>query len=109
MVKITYLPVFVTLVFRGMPGIWKDRHRLVLIWLIVMQALFPGRKTVTELARWTPLELTTLRFRRLLKAADWDVHGLVAGWAQQAMNVLPPPEDGVLTLTGDGSDKPKRG
>jgi len=91
------------------PGIWKDRHRLVLIWLIVMQALFPGRKTVTELARWTPLELTALRFRRLLKAAYWDIHGLVAWWAQQAMNVLPPPEDGVLTLTGDGSDKPKRG
>ena len=109
MVKITYLPVFVTLVFRGMPGIWKDRHRLLLSWLIVMQALFPGRKTVTELARWTPIEVTALRFRRLLKAAYWDVHGLVAGWAQQAMNVLPPPEDGVLTLTGDGSDKPKRG
>ena len=25
------------------------------------------------------------------------------------ISVLPPPEDGVLTLTGDGSDKPKRG
>jgi hypothetical protein len=109
MVKITYLPVFVTLVFRGMPGIWKDRHRLLLSWLIVMQALFPGRKTVTELARWTPIEVTALRFRRLLKAAYWDVHVLVAWWAQHAMNVLPPPEDGVLTLTGDGSDKPKRG
>jgi len=69
MVKITYLPVFVTLLFRGMPGTWKDRHRLMLSWLIVIQALFPGRKTVAELARWTPLEITALRFRRLLKAA----------------------------------------
>jgi hypothetical protein len=109
MVKITYLPVFVTLLFRGMPGIWKDRHRLMLSWLIVIQALFPGRKTVAELARWTPLEITALRFRRLLKAAYWDVHVLVAWWAQQAMTVLPPPEDGGLTLTGDGSDKSKRG
>ena len=109
MVKITYLPVFVTLLCRGMPGIWKDRHRLMLSWLIVIQVLFPGRKTVAELARWTPLEITALRFRRLLKAAYWEVHVLVAWWAQQAMNVLPPSEDGVLTLTGDGSDKPKRG
>ena len=109
MVKITYLPAFVTLLFRGMPGIWKDRHRLILSWLIVMQALFPGRKTVAELTRWTPIEITSWRFRRLLKAAYWDVHQLVAWWAQRAMERLPPPEDGVLTLTGDGSDKPKRG
>ena len=109
MIKITYLPVFVTLLFRGMPGIWNDRHRLMLSWLIVMQALFPGRKTGAELARWTPLEITSWRFRRLLKAAYWDVHQLVAWWTQRAMESLPPPEDGVLTLTGDGSDKPKRG
>jgi hypothetical protein len=38
------LPLFVTLLFRGMPGMWKHRHRLLLCWLVVMQALFPGRK-----------------------------------------------------------------
>jgi hypothetical protein len=74
-----------------------------------MQALFPGRKTVSELARWTPIDITEWRFRRVLKADYWDIHGLVDWWAHQAMAVLPPPEDGVLTLTGDGSDKPKRG
>jgi hypothetical protein len=109
MIKITYLPAFVTRLFRGMPGAWKDQHRLILIWLIAMQALFPGRKTVAELARWTPIDITEWRFRRLLKATYWDVHGLVDGWAHQAMAVLPPPEDGVQTLTGDGSHQPKRG
>ena len=44
MVKVTYLPLFVTLLFRGMPGMWKNRHRLMLCWLVVMHALFPGRK-----------------------------------------------------------------
>ena len=92
-----------------MPGAWKDQHRLMLIWLMVMQALFPGRKTVAELARWTPIDITEWRCRRLLKATYWDVHRLVDWWAHQVISVLPPPEDGVLTLTGDGSDKPKRG
>jgi hypothetical protein len=49
MVKVTYLPLFVTLLFRGMPGMWKNRHRLMLCWLVVMHALFPGRKTLAEL------------------------------------------------------------
>ena len=109
MITVTYLPVFVTSLFRGMPGVWKSCHRLLLCWLIVMQALYPGRKTLAELARWTPDEVTSWRWRRLLKATYWDVHGLVAWWAHQAFNTLPPPEDGVLTLTGDGSDRPKRG
>ena len=108
MLNVTYLPMFVTQLFRGMPGVWKHQHRLILIWLIVMQALFPGRKTVAALARWTPSDITEWRFRRLLKAAYWDVHRLIDWWAHQVIAVLPPPEDGVLTLTGDGSDKPKR-
>src|SRR5713226_8518597 len=82
MVTVTYLPLFVTLLFRGMPGVWKHRHRLVLCWLIVMQALFPGRKTLEELARWSPGSITAWRFRRVLKAAYWDIHLLVEWCAQ---------------------------
>src|SRR5437763_16512038 len=65
MITITYLPVFVTLLFRGMPGLWKSRHRLLLCWLVVMQAPVPGRKTLEELARWTPAQITVWRFRRI--------------------------------------------
>ena len=109
MIKVTYLPLFVTLLFRGMPGMWKDRHRLILCWLVVMQALFPGRKTLAELARWTPAQITAWRFRRLLNAAYWDVHVLVEWWVQEALNTLSPPQDGILYVVGDGSEKPKRG
>jgi len=109
MVTVTYLPLFVTLLFRGMPGMWKSRHRLILGWLVVMPALFPGRKTLEELARWTPIQSTAWRFRRLLKAVYWDVHLLGEWWSQEALNTLPPPKDGVLYLVGDGSEKPKRG
>jgi hypothetical protein len=109
MVAVTYLPLFVTILFRGMPGIWKSRHRLILCWLIFMQALYPGRKTLAELARWTPAQITVWRFRRLLKASYWHIHLLVEWWVQEAFNTLPPPKDGTLSLVGDGSVKPKRG
>ena len=106
---VTYLPLFVTLVFRGMPGLWKSRHRFILCWLVFMQALYPGHKTLEELARWTPAQVTAWRFRRLLKASYWNVHLLVEWWGQEVLNTLPPPKDGNLHLVGDGSAKPKRG
>ena len=109
MVTVTYLPLFVTIFFRGMPGMWKSRHRLMLCWLVVMQALFPGRKTLEELARWTPGSITVWRLRRVLKATYWDVHLLVAWWVEEALQTLPSPKDGTLYLVGDGSVKPKRG
>ncbi len=109
MITVTYLPLFVTVLFRGMPGIWKSRHRLILCWLVFMQALYPGRKTLEELARWTPAQITVWRFRRLLKASYWNIHVLVEWWVQEALNTLPPPKDGTLFLVGDGSEKPKRG
>ena len=109
MVTVTYLPLFVTQLFRGMPGLWKGRHCLILCWLIVMQALFPGRKTLEELARWTPASITVWRFRRVLKAVYWEVHVLVAWWVEEALQTLPPAKDGTLYLVGDGSVKPKRG
>src|SRR2546425_4741406 len=101
---VTYLPLFVIILFRGMPGIWQHRHRLILCWLVVMQALFPGRQTLAELAHWTPAQVTAWRLRRGRKAAYWEVHLRVAWWAQEALNTLPPPKDGTLFLVGDGSE-----
>ena len=109
MIAVTYLPLCVTILFRGMPGIWRSRHRLLLCWLVFMQALYPGRKTLEELARWTPGSITAWRWRRVLKAAYWNIHLLVEWWVQEAFNTLPPPKDGTLYLGGDGSVKPKRG
>jgi hypothetical protein len=76
---------------------------------MVMQALFPGRKTLEDLARWTPGSSTVWRFRRVLKAAYWEVHVLGAWGVAEALQTLPPPKDGTLPLVGDGSVKPKRG
>src|SRR5919108_3083222 len=109
MVTVTYLPLFVTILLRGMPGIWKSRHRLLFGWLVFMQALYPGRQTLAELARWTPGSITAWRFRRLLKATYGHVHLLVEWWVQEAFATLPPPQDGTVYLGGDGSVKPTRG
>ena len=98
MVSVTSLPLFVTILLRGMPGLWKGRHRFVLCWLIVMQALFPGRKTLEELARWTPGSLTAWRFRRVLKATYWNGHLLVARWVLEACTTLPPAQRLLSTI-----------
>src|ERR1043166_8543091 len=105
----TYLPGFVTIVFRGMPTVWRGRHRLIFCWLIFMQAVSPGRKTLAEMATWTPATITAWRFGRLLKAAYWNVHLLVSWLAQDLMATLPAPANSILYLFGDGSHADKRG
>jgi Transposase DDE domain len=109
LIAFTYLPGLVTMVFRGMPTVWRGRHRLIFCWLIFMQAVHPGRKTLEEMARWTPATITAWRFGRLLKATYWNVHLLVAWFAQDLLATLPPPTNGVLYLFGDGSHADKRG
>jgi len=109
LIAFTYLPGFVTLVFRGMPTVWRGRHRLIFCWLIFMQAVHPGRKTLAEMARWTPATITAWRFGRLLKAAYWNAHLLVGWLAQDLLTTLPPPTNGILYLFGDGSHADKRG
>jgi hypothetical protein len=108
MLKLTYLPAFITLVFRGMPGVWKCQPRLLLCWLIVMQAVHPGRKTLHELARWSPRQITEWRWRRLLKSSYWCVHLLIEWLAHDVIAALPPADDGTIYVIGDGSHKPKR-
>jgi hypothetical protein len=109
LIAFTYLPGFVTMVFRGMPTVWRGRHRLIFCWLIFMQAVSPGRKTLEEMARWTPATITAWRFGRLLKAAYWNVHLLVSWLAQALLMTLPPPTNGILYLFGDGSHADTRG
>ena len=109
LIAFTYLPGFVTLVFRGMPTVWRGRHRLIFCWLICMPAVSPGRQTLEEMARWTPAPSTAWRFGRLLKAASWHVPLLVSWLAQALVATLPAPAHGILYLCGDGSHADTRG
>jgi len=105
----TSLPGCVTMVLRGMPTVWRGRHRLIFCWLIFLQAVHPGRKTLEEMARWPPATITAWRFGRVLTAASWNVHLLVSWLAQDLMATLPAPANGILSLFGDGSHADKRG
>jgi hypothetical protein len=109
LIAFTSLPGFVTMVFRGMPTVWRGRHRLIFCWLIFMQAVSPGRKTLAEMARWTPATITAWRFGRVLKAAYWNVPLLVSWLAQDLVATLPAPANGILSLFGDGSHADNRG
>jgi hypothetical protein len=109
LIAFTSLPGVVTMVFRGMPTVWRGRHRLLCCWLLLMQAVSPGRKTVEERARWTPAIITAWRFGRVLKAADWNVPLLVSGLAQALLTTWPPPANGLLSLFGDGRHADHRG
>jgi hypothetical protein len=103
MFLLTSLPAFITMVVRGMPGTWKHQHRLLLCWLMVLQAVYPGRKTLAKLHRWSPQGITAWRFRRVLNASYWCVHLRIAWLADDVMATLPPPEDGTIAAIGDGS------
>ena len=108
MIAFTYLPGFVTLVFRCMPTVWRGRHRLIFCWLIFMQAVSPGRKTLEEMTRWTPATITAWRFGRLLKAPmECAPPRELVGAGSLA--TLPAPANGILYLFGDGSHADKRG
>ena len=109
LIACTSLPGFVPMVLRGMPTVWRGRHRLIFCWLICMQAVSPGRKTWEEMARWTPATSTAWRFGRVRKAASWNVPLLVSWLAHDLVATLPAPANGILYLFGDGSHADKRG
>ena len=92
MLMLTYLPAFITLVFQGMPGVWKSQHRLMLCWVVVMQALYPGRKTLEELSRWSPAAVTSWRLRRLLKRAIGAFMCSLSGWLTTSSPLCPRPK-----------------
>ena len=57
MMAFTYLPGFVTASARPAHH-GRGRHRLIFRWLVLIQAVHPGRHTLEEMARWTPATIT---------------------------------------------------
>ena len=109
LIAVTSLPGFVTLVCRGMPTVWRGRHRLLFCWLICLHAVHPGRNTWAAMARWTPAPITAWRYGRVLQAAYGNIHRLVSWLAQELLTPLPAPANGLLYLCDDGSHAEKRG
>ena len=105
----TRLPPAVRILFKGMPGVWRHRHQLIFCWLIVMQIVTSGPRTLTALSQSTPGFITEWRFRRLLSAGYWSLKVLLHWFAEEAIKSLPVPDNHVLYIIVDGSKKDKRG
>jgi hypothetical protein len=105
----TWLPPAIRILFKGMPGVWRHRHQLVFCWLIVMQIVTSGARTLSGLAQSAPGFITEWRFRRLLSAGYWSLKVLLHWFAEEAIKSLPAPENKVVYVIADGSKKDKRG
>jgi hypothetical protein len=105
----TWLPPAIRILFKGMPGVWRHRHQLVFCWLIVMQIVTSGARTLSGLSQSAPGFITEWRFRRLLSAGYWSLKALLHWFAEEAIKSLPVPGNQVLYVIADGSKKDKRG
>jgi hypothetical protein len=108
-IGLTYLPDFVRVLFRGMPEVFRHRHRLVFCWLVLIQMIFSGPRTLKGISAVAPSHIAEWHFRRLLSAGYWSLQLLLNWFAEAAIKSFPPPEDKVIYVAADGSKKDKRG
>jgi hypothetical protein len=107
--SLTCLPRCVSQCLRLLGPCFHHRHRLVFSWLLVLHLLYNDRANLKELSRHGPGHLAYQHYRRLLCAAYWCTKALLWWFADQALQALPPPADGLLYLVGDSTFKGKRG
>lgn len=108
MIFLTHLPDFVKIIFKGLPAIWKNHHKLIFCWFVYLQAITPNKKTIEELSRYSPARIAEWRLRRLLYATYLNIHLLISWFAEEAIKCFPPSEDGIVYVVGDSSEKSKR-
>ena len=106
---LTCLPQRVSQYLRVLGPCFRHRHHLAFSWLLVLHLLYGDRANLKALARHGPQHLAYQHCRRLLCAAYWCTKTLLWWFADQALQALPPPEDGILYLVGDSTLKGKRG
>ncbi len=107
--SLTCLPRRVSQGLRVLEPCFRHRHQLVFSWLLVWHLVYGERANLKALARHGPAHLADQHYRRLLCAASWCTKTLLWWFAEQAMQALPPPEDGLLSLVGDRTLKGRRG
>src|SRR6266508_1043529 len=107
--SLTCRPTRVSQWLRGLEPCFHHRHQLIFSWLLVLHLIDGERANLKALARHGPGHLAYHHDRRLLGAAYWCTKSLLWWFADQALQALPPPEDGLLYLVGDSTLKGKRG
>ena len=103
MVRLTYWPKPVANWLHALRPMFRHRHHLVFCWLLVCQAVYQEKATLTGLARLAPCHLAEWHLRRFLTAAYWNWRLLLWWFADQAIAALPPPDDGVCYVVVDST------
>src|SRR5919197_1335554 len=103
------LPRCVSPCLRMLGPCLRHRHRVVFSWLLVWHLVYGERATLQALARHGPTQLAYQHYRRRRCATSWCTKALLWWFAAQALQAVPPPEDGVLSVVGDSPLKGKRG
>jgi hypothetical protein len=109
MLQCTWLPKNVANWLQGLRPMFRHRHYLVFCWLLVCQAVYQEKATITGLARLAPRHIAEWHLRRLLTAAYWNTRILLWWLADQAIAALPRPDDGVCYLVVGSTLKGKTG
>jgi hypothetical protein len=109
MIRLTWLPKPGANWLHVLQPLLRHRHHLVFCWLLVCQAVYQDKATLTGLARLTPRHIAERHVRRLLTAAYWNGRVLLWWFADQVMATLPSPVDGVCSLVVDSTLKEKTG
>jgi Transposase DDE domain len=109
MVRFACLPKQVSNGLRVLQPMFRHRHHLIFCWLSVCQAVYQEKATVTGLARLAPRHIAEWHVRRLLTAGYWNARILLWWFAEQAIAVFPPADDGVCDVVVDSTLKDKTG
>jgi hypothetical protein len=108
MENISILPLFVTVVFKKLPKIFRGEHKHSFFWFVLLVALGMGDYKITNMAKNGSIYVKEWRFRRLLSAGYWSLRVILIWLVGEILRDLPKPEDGTIYLIGDGSKKEKR-
>jgi hypothetical protein len=105
----TRLPPKIGYFLRGTQQFFRFRHQLIFCWTLVLILVYQDKATLKGLSRLGPRHLCEWHLRRFLCAHYWCWRMVLSWMVQAVLSVLPPPEDGIVLVVGDGTYKGKTG
>ncbi len=107
MSPLTRLPPQVAYFLRSTQHFFRYRHHLIFCWSLVLILVYQDQATLCGLARFGPKHICEWHLRRFLYAGYWCCRVLLFQLVEAVLAVLPPPEDGIVYVIGDGTYKDK--
>ena len=103
MPPMTRLPPKIAYFLPGTQQFFRFRHQLIFCWTLVLILVYQDKATLKGLSRLGPRHLCEWHLRRFLCAHYWCWRMVLSWMVEAVLSVLPPPEDGLLLVVGDGT------